>query len=75
MDQDGFSWADSFRSAPGQSGCANSGGVGVIRRQFKDCGAVDSIWFESFVSLMLRWFCSCWKLALLLLICQFLKVQ
>jgi len=48
LDQDGFSWSDSVRSAPGQSGCANSGGVGVIRLQSKDCGAVDSIWFESF---------------------------
>ena len=45
LDQDGFSWSDSVRSAPGQSGCVNSGGVGVIRRQSKDCGAVDSIWF------------------------------
>jgi len=54
LDQDSFSWADSVHSAPGQSGCANSGGVGVIRRQSKDCGAVDSIGFESSFSLMLR---------------------
>ena len=59
LDQDGFSWADSVRSAHDQSGCANSGGVGVIRRQSKDCDAVDSIWFESSFVLMLRWVLSC----------------
>tara|TARA_Y100000766_G_scaffold39841_1_gene29968 strand:- start:665 stop:913 length:249 start_codon:yes stop_codon:yes gene_type:complete len=59
LDQDGFSWVDSVRSVPGQSGCANSGGVGVIRRQSNDCDAVDLIWFESSFVLMLRWVCSC----------------
>ena len=59
LDQDGFSLADSVRSAPGQSGCANSGGVGVIRRQSKDCDVADLVWFESSSVLMLRWVCSC----------------
>ena len=59
LDKDGFSEADSVHSSAGESGCPNSGGVGVIRRQSKDCEAVDSLWFESSSVLMLRCVCSC----------------
>jgi len=61
LDQDGFSWSDSVRSAPSHLGCANSVGVGAIRRQSKDCGAVDTIWFESSFPLIMSWVCSFWS--------------